>query len=512
MAKKKKKYAVPTGPKKGAGGSRGISKLKGQKAAAQTAVAADGDGLFAAPGTHVAKKRKAAPEDPGLEDADQYMQPARKKKKKEQQQQVAPLSADSTAETEQCTHKYIADAAQPQQLQGQQRKQKWWQPKQPLKQKQKQKRKKALAQQLQLRAQKRNGQGALQPNKAAIAVAGGQLSWCVAGYPMPGAPGAVTVTQWHAMAAAAPPAPSRALRHLEAGKTFFCLDTNALVGGSSDVQQAWAAIQAAGGGSVQLMVPLKVVYEVKAGRNNLVEGRTRQPFSHASSLLNALMGSHSCCRVQRDDEVYRGHPKRIANQKGDSAILDCLLYFTSLNATVVLCTNDVKFSEHAAQHNVRTITHSELPLAVAGALWGSRAAPDDAGPGVSPAALFQAGVQAAMQPASQLMADMQRLTNTQLLVSMQLTAMVEHLAAAQQPRAPEPLQALQAPGPCLRLPPAQPPPLMRLMPPLWGQEPHLTYALHPSQQPQDPWGPPITHGGSINALQIDGRSAPWRCL
>jgi hypothetical protein len=200
MAKKKKKYAVPTGPKKGAGGSRGISKLKGQKAAAQTAVAADGDGLFAAPGTHVAKKRKAAPEDPGLEDADQYMQPARKKKKKEQQQPVAPLSADSTAETEQCTHKYIADAAQPQQLQGQQRKQKWWQPKQPLKQKQKQKRKKALAQQLQLRAQKRNGQGALEPNKAAVAVAGGQLSWCVAGYPMQGAPGAVTVTQWHAMA------------------------------------------------------------------------------------------------------------------------------------------------------------------------------------------------------------------------------------------------------------------------------------------------------------------------
>jgi hypothetical protein len=179
---------------------------------------------------------------------------------------------------------------------------------------------------------------------------------------------------------------------------------------------------------------------------------------------------------------------------------------------VVLCTNDVKFAEHAAQHNVRTITHSELPLAVAGALWGSRAAPDDAGPGVSPAALFQAGVQAAMQPASQLMADMQRLANTQLLVSMQLRVMAEHLAAAQQPRAPEPLQALQAPGPCLRLPPAQPPPLMRLMPPLWGQEPHLTYALHPSQQPQDPWGPPITHGGSINALQIDGRSAPWRCL
>jgi hypothetical protein len=78
--------------------------------------------------------------------------------------------------------------------------------------------------------------------------------------------------------------------------------------------------------AVVACLPQKVVYEVKAGRNNLLEGRTRQPFDKAMSLLNALMGSHSCCRVQRYvarhelGSMSHGWAARVLRQK-----MPCLL-------------------------------------------------------------------------------------------------------------------------------------------------------------------------------------------
>lgn len=36
----------------------------------------------------------------------------------------------------------------------------------------------------------------------------------------------------------------------------------------------------------------------------------------------------------REDEVFRRHPRPLANQRGDDAILECLLYFRSLGAEV----------------------------------------------------------------------------------------------------------------------------------------------------------------------------------
>ena len=40
------------------------------------------------------------------------------------------------------------------------------------------------------------------------------------------------------------------------------------------------------------------------------------------------------CPTGREDECFRAHPRPVANQKGDDAILDCLLHCAGLGARV----------------------------------------------------------------------------------------------------------------------------------------------------------------------------------
>lgn len=49
-----------------------------------------------------------------------------------------------------------------------------------------------------------------------------------------------------------------------------------------------------------------------------------------------LRAGHAPPPFPREDEVFRRHPRPLAHQRGDDAILECLLYFRSLGAEVGL--------------------------------------------------------------------------------------------------------------------------------------------------------------------------------
>ncbi|PRW45342.1 Serine threonine- kinase CTR1 [Chlorella sorokiniana] len=185
-------------------------------------------------------------------------------------------------------------------------------------------------------------------------------------------------------AAAKPPAkpPAAAVQQgkkrkwaqLEAGTHFFCLDTNVLLAQAQlGVRAAWEAIEASSDGSVQLLVPLKVLQEVKNAAHN-PRHKARYAAQGALALLQAAMPCHVRCRVQREDEVFRRHPLPLGAQRGDDAVLDCLQHFAALGAQVTLVTLDKAFGQRAIELGISCLQPPQLLAAVQAALGGTPAA------------------------------------------------------------------------------------------------------------------------------------------
>ncbi|KAL4443284.1 hypothetical protein ABPG75_011021 [Micractinium tetrahymenae] len=177
-----------------------------------------------------------------------------------------------------------------------------------------------------------------------------------------------------------PPAKRRKLdapgsRQLEVDRTMVCFDSNILMRHSEAAEQAWAAIQAGGGSRVQALVPLKVRHEVRSlaasagrrdGQPSPLAWRSMVAAKGGEVLLERMMRVVECCRVQREDEQYRRHPRRVAEQRGDDSILDSLLHFQS--AQVLLATADRELAERASEHGLTCVRPQQLVLAVQAAL------------------------------------------------------------------------------------------------------------------------------------------------
>ncbi|KAI7841688.1 hypothetical protein COHA_004555 [Chlorella ohadii] len=185
-------------------------------------------------------------------------------------------------------------------------------------------------------------------------------------------------------AAAAAPG-KRKREQLEAGTHYFCLDTNVLLQQAQlGVRAAWLAIAASPDSPVQLLVPLKVLQELKHTANNW-RHKARFAAQGALALLGAAMPCHARCRVQREDEVFRRHPLPLVNQRGDDAVLDCLQHFAALGAQVTLVTLDQAFRQRAVELGLHCLEPQRLLAAVRGALGAVPAASASADIGSSAA-------------------------------------------------------------------------------------------------------------------------------